>query len=85
MVAIAFLPSPSSELIQTLEHMIVQSDETTPLLLVYGALVANVDPDKELVMVSFLIEQIPKNTGNSSQVLVHVLHALGNTQSFAGS
>ena len=81
LVAIAFLPSPSSELIQTLEHMIVQSDETTPLLLVYGALVANVGPDRELAMVSFLTERIPENTGNSSRVLVHILHALGNTQS----
>ena len=61
--------------------MIVQSDETTPLLLVYGALVANVDPDRELAMVLFLTERIPKDIGNSSQVLVHVLHALGNTRS----
>ena len=79
-LAIATLPDPSSELIQTLEHMITQSDDTTTLLLAYGALVVNVAPDKELEMVSFLVDRIPDGTDNN-HVLIHILHALGNTQS----
>ena len=79
-LAIATLPDPSSELIQTLEHMISQSDDTTTLLLAYGALVVNVAPDKELEMVSFLVDRFPDGTDNN-HVLIHILHALGNTQS----
>ena len=81
LLAIATLSDPSSELIQTLEQMISQSDDTTTsLLLAYGALVVNVDPDKEFEMVSFLVDRIPDGTDNN-HVLIHVLHALGNTQS----
>ena len=71
---------PSLELIEELEDMITESDETSSLLLAYGALVANVGPDKELEMVTFLINRIPKK-GQNTNVLIHVLHALGNTQS----
>ena len=79
-LAVASIAHPSLELIEELEDMINESDETSSLLLAYGALVANVGPDKELEMVTFLINRIPKK-GINSEVLIHVLHALGNTQS----
>ena len=79
-LAVASIAHPSLELIEELEDMITESDETSSLLLAYGALVANVGPDKELEMVMFLINRIPKK-GINSEVLIHVLHALGNTQS----
>ena len=79
-LAVASIAYPSLELIEELEDMITESDETSSLLLAYGALVANVGPDKELEMVTFLIDRIPKKRLNS-KVLIHVLHALGNTQS----
>ena len=79
-LAVASIAHPSLELIEELEDMITESDETSSLLLAYGALVANVGPDKELEMVTFLIDRISKK-GINSEVLIHVLHALGNTQS----
>ena len=79
-LAVASIAHPSLELIEELEDMITESDETSSLLLAYGALVANVGHDRELEMVTFLIDRIPKKRLNS-KVLIHVLHALGNTQS----
>ena len=80
-VAIASLSSPSLELIRELEDMIVESSKTTNLLLVYGALVANAAPDMEYEMVSFLVDQIPEDAINNLEVLIHLIHALGNTKS----
>ncbi|CAI8009366.1 hypothetical protein GBAR_LOCUS6308 [Geodia barretti] len=79
-LAVASLPDPSSGLIQTLEHMIAQNEETTTLLLAYGALVANVAPDREREMVKFITDRLPRDP-TDIEVLIHVLHALGNTQS----
>ena len=79
-LAVASIAHPSLELIEELEDMINESDETSSLLLAYGALVANVGPDKELEMLTFLINRIPKK-GLNTNVLIHVLHALGNTRS----
>ena len=81
-IAIASLSSPSLELIRELEDMIMESSETTNLLLAYGALVANVAPDIELEMVSFLMDRIPEDiTFNNLEVLIHLINALGNTKS----
>ena len=81
MLAIASLPTPSPQLINRLEEMITQSDETSTLLLVYGSLVANAGPDQELKMVTFLTDHLPEDTPGNTVVLIHILHALGNTRS----
>ena len=80
--AIASLSSPSLELMQTLQQLIVKtSDGTSPLFLVYGALVANFGADKKSEMVPFLTKWIPKDGLGNSEILVNLLHALGNTRS----
>jgi hypothetical protein len=76
MLAIALLPTPSSQVIQTIEDMITET--TSSLLLVYGSLVANAAPDQEMKMVTFLTDRL---TENNTDTLIHVLHALGNTKS----
>ena len=81
MLAIASLQTPSFQLINRLEKMITQSDETSTLLLVYGSLVANAGPDQELKMVTFLTDRLPERTSGNTNVLIHILHALGNTRS----
>ena len=81
MLAIALLPTPSSRLIQKLEDMIAKSDKTSTLLLAYGSLVANAGPDQELKMVTFLTDRLPEHTPGNTNVLIHILHALGNTKS----
>ena len=81
MVAIAYARNPSSELIQSLEQLITKTDGSTNLLLTYGALIANAAPDRELEMLSVLTEYIPEDTPGNYDLLIHVLHALGNTQS----
>ena len=79
MLAIALLPTPSSQLIKTIEDMITESNETTTsLLLVYGTLVANVPSDQEQKMVTFLADRIVKDDPG---ITIHILHALGNTKS----
>ena len=79
MLAIALLPTPSSQLIKTIEDMITKSNETTTsLLLVYGSLVANAPPDQEQKMVTFLADRIVKDDPG---ITIHILHALGNTKS----
>ena len=79
MLAIALLPTPSSQLIKTIEDMITKSNETTTsLLLVYGSLVANAPPDQEQKMVTFLTNRIVKDDPGFT---IHILHALGNTKS----
>ena len=80
MLAIALLLMPSSQVIQTIEGMIIQSNEaTTSLLLVYGSLAANAPSDHEqLKIVTFLTNRIAENNTN---VVIHILHALGNTKS----
>jgi hypothetical protein len=76
MLAIALLPTPSSQVIQTIEDMITET--TSSLLLAYGSLVANAAPDQEMKMVTFLTDRL---TENNTDTLIHVLHALGNTKS----
>ena len=79
MLAIALLPTPSSQLIKTIEDMITKSNETTTsLVLVYGSLVANAPPDQEQKMVTFLADRIVKDDPG---ITIHILHALGNTKS----
>ena len=79
MLAIALLPTPSSQLIKTIEDMITESNETTTsLLLVYGSLVANAPPYREQKMVTFLADRIVKDDPG---ITIHILHALGNTKS----
>ena len=80
-VAIAYARNPSTELIQSLEHLIEKTDGSTNLLLAYGALIANAAPDRELEMISFLTERIPEDIPDNYHLLIHFLHALGNTQS----
>jgi hypothetical protein len=80
-LAIASLPTPSYQLIQMFEDLINESDETTNLILAYGSLVANAGPRQEEKMVAFLTDKIPVDTSENTVVLIHILHALGNTKS----
>ena len=63
------------------EDLINESDETTNLILAYGSLVANAGPRQEEKMVAFLTDKIPVDTSENTVVLIHILHALGNTKS----
>ena len=47
----------------------------------YGAVVANAAPEYEERMVKFLTDKFPDNTANNTEVVIHILHALGNTNS----
>jgi hypothetical protein len=78
---ISSVPTPTQHLIEKLKLMILEADETTTLLLIYGALASNAAPEDEVKMVNFLCSQIPKHTTNNTEVLIHVLRALGNTNS----
>lgn len=80
-VSITSLHNPTVELVQSLELLITNDNGSSNLLLAYGALVANAPPDLEQEMVSFLMDRVPEGTSNNSYLLVHFLHALGNTQS----
>ena len=80
-LAIASLPTPSYQLIQMLEDLINESEETTNLMLVYGSLVANAGPNQEEKMVAFLTDKIPVDISENAVILIHILHALGNTKS----
>ena len=62
--------------------MITESaDATHPLLLAYGALVSNAPPYMELQMVSFLTERLPEDQSDNRDIIIHLLNALGNTES----
>ena len=63
-----------------LEDLINESDKTTNLILAYGSLVANAGPNQEERMVTFLTDKISMGTPEST-LLIHILHALGNTES----
>lgn len=80
-LAFASVPNPSQEFVQWLEEMVGLGSETTNLILVYGALVGNAAPDMEMGMVTFLTNRIPEDTVNNQEVLIHIIHALGNTKS----
>lgn len=81
LVDTAFISTPSLELIEKLEYFIAQREETTDFLLVYGAVVANAAPEYKERMVKFLTDKFPDNTSNNTEVVIHILHALGNTNS----
>ena len=80
-VAIAYAQNPSTEFVQSLEMLITKTDGSTNLLLAYGALIANAAPDRELEMMSFLTKHMPDDMPGNYHLLIHFLHALGNTQS----
>ncbi|CAI8021652.1 hypothetical protein GBAR_LOCUS12822 [Geodia barretti] len=81
-LAISLLSTPSPHVIQTLEEMISQSgNESSTLLLAYGAIVANAPSTQKERMVSFMTALLPPVTSESTHSVIHVLHALGNTKS----
>ena len=81
-LAISLLSTPSPHVIQTLEEMISQSgNESSTLLLAYGAIVANAPSTQKERMVSFLTALLPPVTSESTHGVIHVLHSLGNTKS----
>ena len=80
-LAIASLPTPSTQLIESLEDLIGESDETTTLILAYGSLVEKAGSKQEKRMVTFIADRIPMDTPENTGILIHILHALGNTKS----
>ena len=79
-IAIAIVSDPTAMFIDEIEREITRKhDAVDPLLLVYGALVSSAGSHMEVRMVSFLTDQL-QNAQNDEDVLIHLLHALGNTK-----
>ena len=78
---IAFIRRPHPTLLSELEHQLLSSsDYLDPLLLAYSALAAETTTANEQRIVSFLLSQL-EQAPSSDAVLVHYIHALGNTGS----
>ena len=77
---VAFIHNPHSHTLQKIEHLITASNEPTDsLLLSYGALASKLPEEAKLQMVNFLLNYVKPIQNNSD--LVHIIHALGNTES----
>ena len=80
-VAIALVSKPNDWFIEEIEREITRrGDSMSRLHLAYGALVSSAGSHMEVRMVSFLTDQL-QNAENDEDSLIHLLHALGNTQS----
>lgn len=81
-IAIAMLPTPSSNLIGLLEEKMMKEEvETSSLILVYGALAARASYQDQKRMITYISDKLPQNGLEKTGLLIHVLHALGNTKS----
>ena len=80
-VAIALVSKPNDWFIEEIEWEITRrGDSMSRLHLAYGALVSSAGSHMEVRMVSFLTDQL-QEAENDDDTLIHLLHALGNTQS----
>ena len=80
-VAIALVSKPNDWFIKEIEREITRrGDSMSRLHLAYGALVSSAGSHMEVRMVSFLTDQL-QNAENDEDSLIHLLHALGNSQS----
>ena len=77
---VAFIHNPHPHTLQKIEHLITTSNESTDsLFLSYGALASKLPEETKLQMVNFLLNYVKPIQNNSD--LVHIIHALGNTES----
>ena len=79
-VLLAFVTNAHPDTLAQIETLIASSNDTTDtLILSYGALASSVSPQLQYQIVSFLGNHI--NQATDPSILVHYIHALGNTQS----
>ena len=79
-VQLAFVRKVRPEIVAEIEKLIRSSNDTTdPLILTYGALAAS-SPQLRERIVQFLQERVHDAKDNTI-VLIHLVHALGNTES----
>ena len=79
-VQLAFVRHVSPDIVGDIEKIIQSSnDSTNPLILSYGALAAS-SPEQRQRIVQFLQERVHDAKDNTT-VLIHLIHALGNTES----
>ena len=79
-VQLAFVRHVSPDIVGDIEKIIQSSnDSTNPLILSYGALAAS-SPEQRQRIVQFIQERVHDAKDNPT-VLIHLIHALGNTES----
>eukprot|EP00731_Ephydatia_muelleri_P019826 Em0012g651a len=79
-VQLAFVRNVRPEIVAEIENLIRSSNDTTdPLILTYGALAAS-SPQLRERIVQFLQERV-HDANDNTIVLIHLVHALGNTES----
>ena len=77
----AFIRDASPALLTKLEEVLASTDNHHyPLLLAYGALAAETTEESEQRIVTFLLNRM-EDAENSTAILTHYIHALGNTGS----
>ena len=81
MFLIPFIRHASPALLTKLEEVLASTDNhLDPLLLAYGALAAETTEESEQRIVTFLLNRL-EEAENSTAILTHYIHALGNTGS----
>ena len=77
---VAFIRNPHSDSLADIERLVITSKESNdPLLLSYGALASQLSGDAKQQIVKFLLNF--HSIENNNTTLVHLIHALGNTES----